>query len=94
MARPKKNTTLPIKEIDLSEARRLLSRKRSRASKFDAVLDATDKLGTGKALQVEGLSYSNVLALRKKLKEQIGENVKAESARVGDLYDVIIYKEA
>jgi len=93
MARPKKNPeALQIKEVALADARRVLARKRGRGSRFDPLLALAEKLAAGRALQVDELPYSQVLGLRKKVKAELGEGWKVDSTKVGELYDVILYR--
>jgi hypothetical protein len=97
MARPKKATNdLKFKELDLQEAQRVFSRRRGRASKYDQILDAAEKLNAGKALVVEQMSYSEVTGIRKKIKEYLGEGWMVEATkgdREKNLFDVLVYRE-
>jgi hypothetical protein len=95
MARPKKTDVgFAIKEVNIEDARRKMSGNRGRSSRFDPVVAQAAKLAEDKALQLEELPYSQVLALRKKVTEQLGDGWKVDSVRVGELYDVLLYRKA
>ena len=96
MARTKSTPTgFQFKELNIQDARRLFGRKRGRGSKYDQIVSAAEKLGNGKAIHVEQLKYAEVVALRKKVNEQLGEGWKVEAAKGTEgLYDVILYSQA
>ena len=97
MARSKKATgDYKMKEVDLQEAQRAFKRKRGRASKYDQIVSSTEKLGAGKALVVEQMTYSEVTGIRKKIHDLLGESYKVEASRSdreNNLFNVLIYRE-
>lgn len=99
MAKRRKASTsdFTVKEMDLQEARRMFNRKRGRGSKYDAVLEAAEKLDTGKALIVEQISYSEVTGIRMRLREHLQDEFKIEATKVDrdkNLYDLLIQRKS
>lgn len=85
-----------MQSLDLKEARREFNRRRGRGSKYDPILDEVEKIDAGKALLVEGMSYSEVTGLRSRLREYLGEGYNVEATKVNrekELYDVLIHRE-
>ena len=83
--------------MDLKDARREFSRRRGRGSKYDEVIGRAGKLDKGKALIVEGLSYSEVTGLRKRITDILGEGWSASATKVDrekKLYDVLIHRKS
>ena len=86
---------LKVKEMELKDAQREFSRRRGRGSKYDAVLDAVEKLGKGKAIIIEQVSYSEVTGIRNRLRDFLGDGFKVEATKVNkdkELYDVLIHR--
>ncbi len=97
MAKRRRSTTsdFTLKELDAQEARRLFNRKRGRGSKYDRVLEAADKLGSGKALIIEQITYSEVTGIRMRVREHLQDGFKIEATKVDrdkDLYDLLILR--
>jgi len=85
-----------IQELDVKEAQRRFSKSRGRGSKYDEILEAAEGLAPGKALIVGGLTYSNVLGLRKRVSDHLGENWTVESTKVdkdAGTFEVLIHKK-
>ena len=96
MAKSKSKSAFSIKELSLKEAKQEFARRRSRGSKYDAILEKATGLDKGKALIVEGLSYSEVTGLKKRVGDFLGEGWKISSTKVdGDkgLYDVLVHRD-
>ena len=97
MARPKKAAgEFKYKELDLQDAQRAFNRRRGRASKYDQIVDSAEKLGAGKALIVEQMTYSEVTGIRKKIQDYLGEGWKVEATKTDrdkNLFDVLIFRE-
>lgn len=98
MPRPRKQeSAVKFKELDLDQARREFSRKRSKGSKYDKVLEAVEKLEPGRALLVEQVTYSEVANLRNRIRELIGEEISLESTKVDrdqNLYDMLVQRRS
>jgi hypothetical protein len=95
MARRKSAGGFTFKEMDLKEAKQQFVRSRGRGSIYDPIIEAASKLKAGKALLIEGVSYSNVLGIRKRVADHLGQDYKAESTKTDaekSLYDVLITK--
>lgn len=83
--------------MDLQEARRVFNRKRGRGSKYDQVLEAAEKLDSGKALIVEQISYSEVTGIRMRVRDHLDQEYKIEATKTDrdkDLYDLLIQKKS
>jgi len=96
MARTRKAASgFTMKELDVKEAKQQFSRSRGRGSMYDEVVQSASDLKANKALIVEGLTYSNVLGLRKRVTDHLGTDYKVESTKSdasNNLYDVLIHK--
>lgn len=91
-----KKSTFTVKEMDLKQAQRAFNRKRGRGSKYDEVIDKAEKLEQGKALIVEGLSYSEVTGLRKRMADILGEDWSVSATKVDadkSLFDALVHRE-
>lgn len=91
-----KKPSINVQEMDLQEAQRRFSRKRGRASKYDAVLDKAEKLTKGKALVVEGVSYAEVTAIRKRISDMLDGSWQVSATRTDaeqKTYDMLIHRE-
>jgi hypothetical protein len=85
-----------IQELDIKEAQRRFSKSRGRGSKYDDIIEAAEGLAGGKALIVGGLTYSNVLGLRKRVQDHLGEDWAVESTKVdkdSGSFEVLIHKK-
>lgn len=84
-----------VKEMDAKEAQRLFSKSRSRGSKYDEIIEKASDLGKGKALIAEGLTYSEVTGLRKRVADFLGDGWTISSTKVDkekSLYDVLMHR--
>ncbi len=91
------STEFTVRELDLQEARRMFNRKRGRGSKYDAVIEAADKLDAGKALMIERISYSEVTGVRMRLRDHLDAEFKIEATKVDrdkNLYDLLISRKS
>lgn len=96
MAKRSKKNSLSYKEMDLKDAEREFNRRSSRGSKYDDVVSAAEKLGKGKALIVENLSYSEVTGLRKRIADFLGDdwNVSATKAdKDKNTYSALVHRK-
>lgn len=75
--------TVKYKVVDQDEARRLMSEARSgrggRRSKYQPVLDATQKLENGKAIHLT-LSRTEVQGLRQAVRKRFGPDYRVASS--------------
>lgn len=96
MPRQKKSETgFQIKELNVNEAQREFNRRRGRGSKYDAILDAAEKLEEGKALIIEQITYSEVNGIRSRIRDMLKGDYQVESTKVNaekGLYDVLIHR--
>lgn len=99
MAKRRRTTSsdFTLRELDLQEARREFNRKRGRGSKYDAVIEAADKLDAGKALLIGKISYSEVTGVRMRLRDHLDDEFKIEATKVDrdkELYDLMISRKS
>ena len=91
-----KKDSFNIKELDLKEAQRVFNRRRGRGSKYDPIIEKAEKLGKGKALLVEGLTYSEVTGLRKRIADFLGTDWSVSATKVDKnkgLYDALVHRD-
>lgn len=97
MARAKAaKSAFNVREMDLTEAQREFNRRRGRGSKYDDVISKAEELDKGKALIVEGLSYSEVTGLRKRIADHLGDDWNVSSTRTNKekgLYDALVHRK-
>jgi hypothetical protein len=96
MARKRRTESeFKIQEFRVDEAQREFNRRRSRGSKFDAVIQAVAELKEGNALIVEHVNVSEVTGIRQRITSIFGEGWKVESTKVNkedNLYDLLIMR--
>ena len=94
MAKSKtKSGRFTIHVMPLKKAQRDFALRRARGSKYDEVLHKVQALSKGKVVYLEGLNYSEVTALRKRINELLGGDYQVKSAKAdkeSNLYNVLI----
>lgn len=93
-----KNQPYRVSVLPLEEALRLIRGERTRTSKYDVVINDVKKMDASKALVVEGLRYTEVTALRNKVRRLLGKQFKIDAVKVdkeadgASIYQVTIYQ--
>ena len=97
MAKSKsKAGSFTVKVLPMKEAQREFALRRARGSKYDEVLHKVEALSKDKVLFLEGMNYSEVTALRKRIAELLGGGFSVKSAKAdkkNDLFNVLIQRK-
>ena len=91
---PRKKSSFNVNEMSLDQAKKVFDRKRGRGSKYDEIIDSAEKLDKGKALIIEGATYSEVQGMRQRISKYLSDEYTISATKMGDdQYDVLIHRE-